>query len=439
MSETVKIQLKQSSILQVPFQAYNEEFTFIVNGEEFKTSRLISDLISPNISKIHSVDPTIDEYTINTKNHGHFSRIFNLINFQQNNIPDQEIPFFIEVIEQIGNDTIDFVSDLENSKITTDNIFKAFKIHSKYKQIFSEQILKEIDFISLNFHELIESQKENFKELDAETLYAIINNSKLKLKNEDQLLNFVNELYLIDNEKFGDFYESVLFINASTSSISKFIEIFDLNDITNLTWISICDRFKQEIESKLKFEGNQERYTKSDKLMKFDKIEGKDFQGIFNYLRNKTSNKIENEVIFTSSPLYCSTNDRLPSNVVLFEDENNFFESKSQPNSFLCFKFINHKVIPTKYTLKSARGWSKNSIHPRSWVIECSNDNVNWEVVDEQKDCPFLNGPRKIHTFNMNQQSQKEFQYVRIRSTGQDWCGYNYLLIDSFELYGTLI
>ena len=49
-------QLKTSSIEEVPLQSYNKEFTFIVNGEEFYTSKVESDLLSAKINKIHLND-----------------------------------------------------------------------------------------------------------------------------------------------------------------------------------------------------------------------------------------------------------------------------------------------------------------------------------------------------------------------------------------------
>lgn len=66
MSEKNQIQLEYSSILNVPIQNYAKDFTFIVNGEEFRTSSLISDLLSTKISQIHTINPTINTFTINT-------------------------------------------------------------------------------------------------------------------------------------------------------------------------------------------------------------------------------------------------------------------------------------------------------------------------------------------------------------------------------------
>lgn len=95
--------MKPTCIFGVPLQTYPKDFSFIVNGNEIKTSRLVSDIISPIICRIHSQDPTIDTFTINTTQQGDFSHILELVNFGQINIPDNELEFFVEVIEILGN------------------------------------------------------------------------------------------------------------------------------------------------------------------------------------------------------------------------------------------------------------------------------------------------------------------------------------------------
>ena len=93
------MQLNPSTILNVPIETYPNDFTFIVNGQKFKTSRLVSDLLSPKISHIHANDPTYDTFTIDTSNHGNFDNILKLVNFKEVNYPEKEIPFISEVIE----------------------------------------------------------------------------------------------------------------------------------------------------------------------------------------------------------------------------------------------------------------------------------------------------------------------------------------------------
>lgn len=94
-----KIQLSSSCILNVPLQIYHDPFTFIVNQKEFQTTRLISDLLSPKISQIHQIDPTIDKFIINTNSKGDFSTILQIVNFDEKTISESDIEFIIEVIE----------------------------------------------------------------------------------------------------------------------------------------------------------------------------------------------------------------------------------------------------------------------------------------------------------------------------------------------------
>ena len=129
-----------------------------------------------------------------------------------------------------------------------------------------------------------------------------------------------------------------------------------------------------------------------------------------------------------------------PINAVIYEDKKKYFDSTNQPNSWICFEFKNHKIIPNSYTIRSIDGWGQNSDHPKSWIIECSNDQNSWEIVDDVKDCNYLNGSYLVHTFEIKNQTNKEYKYLRMRSTGPDCSNDSHFLsFDSFEVYGTLI
>lgn len=129
MSELSSIKLKCSSIKNVPISTYCNDFMFIVNGKEFKTSHLISDLLSPIISNIHSTDPTFERFAFNTKNSGDFSRILQLVNFDDIHFSGSEFPFIFEVIKILGNDNkcIEIKTKsgktFETQEITNKNVF----------------------------------------------------------------------------------------------------------------------------------------------------------------------------------------------------------------------------------------------------------------------------------------------------------------------------
>ena len=69
------------------------------------------------------------------------------------------------------------------------------------------------------------------------------------MKDEDQLLNFLNRLYKIDR-KYCVLYEFVIFSNVTTNCIKEFLEVFDFNDLSSSTWKSISRRLQEEISDK---------------------------------------------------------------------------------------------------------------------------------------------------------------------------------------------
>ena len=114
------IKLQTDSILQVPLQNYQKDFTFIVNSERFETSTFAAELLSAQISKIHLSDPTINEFLINTEQDGNFQHILNLVNYNTNDISEDEIPFLGEILEKLNNNMIQI--QLPEVSLTKDNV-----------------------------------------------------------------------------------------------------------------------------------------------------------------------------------------------------------------------------------------------------------------------------------------------------------------------------
>ena len=189
-NSTNQMQLQTDCILNVPVQSY-DEFTFIVNGEKFKTTRLVSDLLSKKVSQIHQNEPTLCEYTINTRSKGDFSLIIKLASFQLISIPDKEFPFIREIIEILDNDSIMIGDEESQQEITLDNVFDLITRHQQFKQTYSKSLTQEIDFLSSHFYELDESKREQLKGLPLWMIERVINNPKLRLFEEDQLLTFI--------------------------------------------------------------------------------------------------------------------------------------------------------------------------------------------------------------------------------------------------------
>ena len=440
MSNFAKVQLAHSAILNVPFETYSNNFTFIVNGEKFQTSKLASDLISKKISKIHLNDPKFDLFVINTTNSGDFSTILNFINFSEVTISTEEIPFLVEIISILEIESLNYHSSDEIEDLTEENCFSIIQKHLTCEPFFQKNLSTEIDFIASHFHSLCETQKEQLEILPLNIICKILSSDNLSLISENQLLNFVNNLYLNDQE-YSILYEFIQFENVSSECMKHFLTLYDHNDITCGMWTRLSCRLEKELNSDNK---NQKRYTNQMNLLtqtqtEIIEFEPKDsFNGIIQYLKTQSNGQIEKEIDITASSIYDNSETRQPSNVIRYGDSFYSFYSQDQPNNWLCFDFKHWRIIPTDYTIKSYNV-TQNYRSLKSWAIEGSSDNLSWIPIDTQENCAYLNGSLLTHTFHIEKQQNKEFRYIRIRSTGPCWTGEHYLNIGRFELYGKLI
>lgn len=66
-------------------------------------------------------------------------------------------------------------------------------------------------------------------------------NNYLRLESEDQLLDFINQLYY-NNSNYANLYQYIQFSNVSVSKMKEFLELYDFNDMNRDTWNSIIKR-----------------------------------------------------------------------------------------------------------------------------------------------------------------------------------------------------
>lgn len=432
MMNEIQIQLKLSSVLNVPLEKYGEDFIFVVNNKEFKTSQLIADLISPTIRNIHITDPTFNEFIIQTKQEGDFSHILKLINFNLNEIPQNEIPFFIEIIENLGYESFNIIDPEYPRELTNDNIFSLIKHHEKYRIIYSKQLSSEIDFISSHFFELIQStNREEIKNLDTNTIFSIFNNKNLQLEDEDQLMKIINELYSI-NSDYSILYETVIFSNLSAEMMNEFIQIFSFDDLTKSIYDKMCERMKHKV-----YKNHNSDITKRYIGKTFQYSEENKFSGIINYISKKNNGNVSNEINISASSYYLS--DKLnPFYITLFENQTKGFVSENVEKSWICIDFKEHRIIPTGYSIKSiGKDVFTQAYFLKSWIIETSNDGIKWEKIHEEKESK-LRGNSYVQQWKFENPPAKEIRYFRLHSFGQDWNNAHYIAIDSLEIFGTL-
>lgn len=342
--------------------------------------------------------------------------------------------------------------DIYEDELTLDNVIGRLKSHER-KMIYSKHYSNEIDFLSKNFWKAVEEKKSEMMTVSKYSLENILKSNKLRISNEDELVSFINELIENNKEKdennFTSLYEYVLFENIESSTMKSFIDVFDFNDMNSIIWNSLSSRLVKEVK-KCDKEKN-ERYkieqtklnddTKSNKRSnKSEHIEipysNKEFEGIISFL--KKSSNIKDEVNITSS----SNNNEKGFNLhtfINYENTSKWFCTRNEQNSWICFEFINHQIIPTHYSIKSHNNGGKGDFDPKSWVIEGSTNSKDWINLSEEQNTEILDGRNIAHTFPIRNQSQQKIKFIRIRQTGQNSKNNYHLCFSAFEVYGQLI
>lgn len=432
------IKLQTDSILQVPLQNYQKDFTFIVNSERFETSTFAAELLSAQISKIHLSDPTINKFSLNTETQGDFNKIIKLINFEKQQFSEEDLPYITEIIEtlEINKILIDIKS--ENEEISLDNFFSLLKKRQEHPKFYSRKLKDDVSFFISHFHDLQEDLLRKIKEgdfdIDFSIIEEVIRDPKLVLETEDELVEVVNELYKSD-VKYSILYDYVEFINVSASCMKGFIEKFDFNDLDSRTWSSIAVRLGQEIVKDESVEGRHEYLSPRFLVEILPKND--EFDGIFNYLQ--THGNIKDELSITYSSSYGED----PFVLLQYENKDNFFRTKNVPNSWFCFEFRNHQVIPTDYIIRS-RSY-ENNFHPKTWKVEGSTDNKDWIPLDSQTNNDKLKGASRVHLFHISSSQYKNvpLKYIRLQQTGPNWLNNNdsdhEFKMNSIEFYGKII
>lgn len=344
-----------------------------------------------------------------------------------------------ELFEKLGTENVGITK--ESIEITADNVIEMLIQHEKWSSFHADEIEREVDFISENFGDLVVKRSSDLRKLGRVTLEKIIGNDRLIVESESQLLKFVSSLYA-ENDEFSDFFEYVYFENVSGSEIDEFVGQFKVYDMTSGMWYSLCRRLVLSVEPKSDtLTENRHHKTKKDGKRKKNQLNSidveftnNDLKGIFSYFRSHSS--INEEVNVT-----CSSHSGGDIDLLLdIENRSNDFYTGDYQNSWICFEFKKHLLIPSSYSIRAHRAGPGGN-HQKSWVLEGSNDKSDWKSIDEHENCSYLNESFVVHTFPVLYQNENKepFKYIRIRQTSQNWCNNNILNFCSIELYGKLV
>lgn len=176
----------------------------------------------------------------------------------------------------------------------------------------------------------------------------------------------------------------------------------------------------------------------------FDHTEGYELHGIIKYLSDKTSGNIHD------NGTICITSSSNQPSLFIYQFNPRFlcdfnelssrsmWSPNGEQNATLLYDFKKRKIKLSDYTFHTPKNRTED--YPRSWIIECSNDNNSWVTVDTRNDERVMNNNDVCHTFKCQNQQNEYFQYIKITSTGPCWSSASryYFDLSAIEFYGFL-
>lgn len=431
----------------------------------------LAEFISPRVSHLRQTDPTINSINlINGQNNEKFKEIFDIefVNVFITICKGEEITIDQGMIEKvlilsIILDNSYLYEEMNKLYSIEDNKEEELQInyYIQYLMLYDNNNSNEecydkyndkiIEFISSHFY-LIDQNK--LIKLPKNVLYSIINNDKLKLKDEDSLFEFIEKLFSNDNDTDEEtkeiskmsFYELIEFPFLSEMKFIMLIENIDYNKISYKLWYEMKLCFYNEYQNNKarinsnRYENNQTQTQNKIQIISYDNDANNRFKGIIYKLHdcNPSSSNNGKIINITASSLSGNNNNYKPENVIDYEFIDSAFYSKNEKNSWIKFDFKERKVKPSAYSIRSNNWGGVGHWHPQHWVIEGSNDDNEWTVLDSHTNDHSIDDQSKSNTFLIQTENNTFYQYLRLRQRGLNTADNDALIISAFEFFGAI-
>lgn len=158
------------------------------------------------------------------------------------------------------------------------------------------------------------------------------------------------------------------------------------------------------------------------------------FDGLFNHLLKETKDIIGSGLVKITGTSSDPEHDIGIRNIINFAGDS-CWTSKNDENMYIEWDFGTKQICVTHYTLQTypcGPGYS----HLKNWVLEGSNKSEpdKWTIIDKREENNDLNGQSKYATFQVA--VHDDFNILRLRATGPNHFGDNYLILCNVEFYG---
>ena len=292
-------------------QQQEEEFRFINGNQEIKIPKIFAEFLSPRVSHLHQCDPTIDHLNFKEllDNMKTKTTLFDEI-LNENTKESIERLICGQTIE-INENNVDNLRRL-SVILSNEELFNQISLLNEKEKNFEERLEEiilycEISGESFSFEstkmideiacEITTEEKEKMMKIPRKILYAILKNEHFKAKDEDSLIDIINEIVSEDRNENEieidaiEFYETVDLKKLSENKFNEFVREFDFNQMTSTMWKKFSECFFATRT------GKNESVKENVIKIEYDGNSSNRFKGIINHLRGNKIINISDEGI----------------------------------------------------------------------------------------------------------------------------------------------
>jgi hypothetical protein len=334
-------------MLDASLATIHENFIFICGGHRYKCSMPLARLLSPKICFLHSIDPSVTEYTIKTKDvNNQFPLFLSLVQGSRIHVDASHFQFLCSLSRELCNYDLFF------------SLMHHFQPNIPLSEIRNPSFLDlcddlSIGSISARFYQLTPSQLDS---IPLPNLFHVLCHNSLMVATEDTLCSYICSRHS-DSLESLHLLQFVRFEYLSRESVNDLISVIP-GYIDHCLWDAISRRLIL--------------WRK-----KFPLPDAKSLDGIISYLTKKHGGNVHDLGIVTvrAKSILHMYSERT---IVDFHNRRDCqgILSEDKPGQWICWDFHDLRIRPTHYTLFS--------YGLRSWLVEGSVDGVNWTELDRQ-------------------------------------------------------
>lgn len=115
----------------------------------------------------------------------------------------------------------------------------------------------------------------------------------------------------------------------------------------------------------------------------------------------------------------------------LLDDSSSKYISPNVANPWVLFDFKNTKIKLSGYYLKASP-----KVSPTSWILEGSNDNEQWIILDEQNSNYIL---KFVHSCNLSVSTNDYYRFFKFTSIAKNSAASYQLVLEQIDFYGNIL